>query len=398
MSNTYRFDEVIERRGTNCVKYDSGMQRKGRDDLLPLWVADMDFKLPEEILSDLRTRINHGIFGYADTDTAYFAALDAWFFSRHGYHVEPETVTVSCGIVYALAACVRAFTQPGDSVIIQQPVYYPFRGVIEENGRRFINNGLVYNNTRYSIDFDDFEQKIIDYNVKLYLCCNPHNPVGRVWQRAELEKLADICLKHNVIFVADEIHCDFVFKGNTFTSLMTLDKRYHENLAVLTSPGKTFNIAGLQPGNTIIENKSLRKRYRKVNAAAGYSCGNVMAIAAVKSVYTKGAQWVDELVEYIHHNVLYVKDFVRKNLSKAILVEPEGTYLLWIDFSGYGYTDDELEHIITDEAKLWLDSGKIFGDASVQFERFNIACPRATVVQCFEQLKKAIDNHTRAKT
>lgn len=393
MSGKYNFDEMVDRRGTSCLKYDFGMKRKGRDDLLPLWVADMDFKLPQEILEDLHRRVEHGIFGYTDPDEEYYAAVDRWFFTHHGYHVEPEFVTVGCGVVYGLATGVCAFTKPGDAVLIQQPVYYPFREVIEDNGRIFVNSQLHYENGKYTIDFRDFENKIIENHVKVFILCSPHNPAGRVWTREELEQLGDICLKHGVVIMDDEIHCDFVYEGHKFVSFMTLDDRYRQNLVLYTSPSKTFNVAGLQPANIIIPNEQLREKYRRANAAAGYSQGNVMGITAVKSVYTKGDQWVKELVAYIADNIAYVREFVRENFPKAVFVEPEGTYLIWIDFSGYGFTDEELEHIMVEEARLWLDSGKVFGTATAQFERFNVACPRATIEECFARLKSALDRH-----
>ena len=207
--------------------------------------------------------------------------------------------------------------------------------------------------------------------------------------------MGDICLKHNVVIMDDEIHCDFTYPGFKFTSFMTLDKKYHNSLVLYTSPSKTFNVAGLQPANIIIKNQELRAAYRKANAAAGYSQGSIMGQVAVKSVYTKGDEWVNELVEYITGNMNYMRDFVKENFPKAQFVDPEGTYLTWVDFSGYGFTDEELEHIMVEEAHLWLDSGKVFGPATAQFERFNLACPRATVVKAMEQLKAALDNHTK---
>ncbi|WP_462305004.1 MalY/PatB family protein [Acidaminococcus massiliensis] len=385
----YNFDQIIDRKNTSCLKYDFGMQRKGRTDLLPMWVADMDFALPEEILADFHKRIDHGIFGYTDPDAEYYAALDRWFSVHHGYHIQPEWVTLGCGVVYGLATGVKAFTEPEDAVLIQQPVYYPFREVIEDNGRKFVNSQLHYENGKYTIDFTDFEQKTEDNNVKVFLLCSPHNPAGRVWTKEELTRMGDICLKHNVIILDDEIHCDFVYAPHHFTSFLALDEKYRDNLVVFNSPSKTFNVAGLQPGNIIIPNKELRRRYRKANAAAGYSQGSIMGQVAVKSCYTKGDEWVKELVEYIAGNIAWVRDFVKENFPKATFVEPEGTYLVWIDFSGYRLSDDELEHLVTDEAKLWLDSGKIFGPATAQFERFNMACPRSTVEKAFQQLKAA---------
>ena len=391
----YDFDRIIDRKNTSCLKYDFGMQRKGRTDLLPMWVADMDFALPEEILADFHKRIDHGIFGYTDPDAEYYAALDRWFSVHHGYHIQPEWVTLGCGVVYGLATGVKAFTEPGDAVLIQQPVYYPFREVIEDNGRKFVNSQLHYENGKYTIDFTDFKQKIEDNNVKVFLLCSPHNPAGRVWTKEELTRMGDICLKHDVIIMDDEIHCDFVYAPHHFTSFLTLDEKYRNNLVVFNSPSKTFNVAGLQPGNIIIPDENLRKRYRKANAAAGYSQGSIMGQVAVKSCYTKGDEWVKELVEYIAGNIAWVRDFVKENFPKATFVEPEGTYLVWIDFSGYGLSDDELEHLVVDEAKLWLDSGKIFGPATAQFERFNMACPRSTVEKAFQQLKDALEKHCR---
>ena len=312
----------------------------------------------------------------------------------NGYHVDPETVIVGCGVVYGLATGVKAFTKEGDAILIQ-PVYYPFREVIEDNGRIFINNQLHYENGRYTVDFEDFERKIVENRVKVFLFCNPHNPVGRVWTKDELERMGDICLRHQVIIMDDEIHCDFVYPGHHFTSFRTLDAKYQDSLVLYTSPSKTFNVAGFQPANIIIQNRKLREAYRKANAAAGYSQGNVMGQVAVKSVYTKGARWVDELLEYLTGNMEYMRAFVKENFPKAHFVEPEGTYLTWVDFSGYGFTDEELEHLIVEEAKLWLDSGKVFGPETAQFERFNLACPRATVVKAMEQLKAALDAHVR---
>ena len=304
-------------------------------------------------------------------------------------------MTLGCGVVYGLATGVKAFTEPGDAVLIQQPVYYPFREVIEDNGRKFVNSQLHYENGKYTIDFTDFEQKIEDNNVKVFLLCSPHNPAGRVWTKEELTRMGDICLKHDVIIMDDEIHCDFVYAPHHFTSFLTLDEKYRKNLVLYNSPSKTFNVAGLQPANIIIPDEELRKRYRKANAAAGYSQGSIMGQVAVKSCYTKGDEWVKELVEYIAGNIAWVRDFVKENFPKATFVEPEGTYLVWIDFSGYGLSDDELEHLVVDEAKLWLDSGKIFGPATAQFERFNMACPRSTVEKAFHQLKDALEKHCR---
>lgn len=392
MTVKYNFDQILDRKGTSCLKYDFAMQRKGRDDLLPMWVADMDFKLPKEILDDLHDRIEHGVFGYTDPDKEYFDAMNKWFGERHGYTIEPESVTISPGIVYALAASVRAFTKPGDAIIVQQPVYYPFTEVIVNNDREFINNQLHYEDGKYTIDFDDFEKKIIENDVKMYISCNPHNPVGRVWTKEEITKLADICLKHDVTIVSDEIHCDFMFNGNEFTSYLNLDEKYHNNLAVLHSPGKTFNIAGFQSGNVIIKNEELRDKYKAINAASGYSQGSLMGQVALKSAYNKGGQWVDELLEYLEGNIKFFRNYIDEHFPKAKFIEPEGTYLAWVDFTDYGFTHEELQDIIVNDAKLWLNSGIIFGPETASFERFNLATQRSVIEEALNRLKKSFED------
>ena len=385
----YNFDEITDRRGTDCLKYDFGMKRKGRDDLLPMWVADMDFRLPQEILDVLHKRVEHGIFGYTDPLDDYFKALNHWFSTRYGYTVEPEWVTLGAGLVYAIHVSVQAFTAPGDGVMVMQPVYYPFSEAIKNNGRKLVNCQLEYKDGRYSIDFSKMERLIREQNVKALIFCSPHNPVGRVWTKEAMTKVADIVLKYDLVWMVDEIHCDFIFPGHTFTSCMNLDPKYRKKLALYSSPGKTFNVAGLQSANIIIPDEELRAKYRKGNSEAGYSQANIMGQEALKACYTLGADWVDELVLYIKGNVDYVRDFLEANLPKAKLVEPEGTYLVWIDFSGYGLSHDELENRILNKAKLWLDSGIIFGPETALFERFNLACPRSVVEQAMKQLAEA---------
>lgn len=387
----YDFDEIVDRRGTDCLKYDFGMKRKGRDDLLPMWVADMDFRLPEEILQELHKRVDHGIFGYTDPLDDYFDALNHWYSTRYGFTVDPEWVTLGAGLVYGIHVSVQAFTAPGDAVMVMQPVYYPFSEAIRNNGRKLVNCQLHYENGRYSIDFADMEQKLRGERVKVLIFCSPHNPVGRVWTKEELTKVAELCLQYNVILMVDEIHSDFIFPGNSFFSCMCLDEKYKKNLVFFSSPGKTFNIAGLQSANIIIPDEELRAKYRKGNREAGYSQANIMGQTALIACYNKGAEWLDELVPYIYGNVQYARAFIEENIPGAKVVEPEGTYLLWVDFSGCGLSAEELEQLIVEDAKLWLDSGKIFGAETALFERFNLACPRSVVEQAMKQLKEAFD-------
>ena len=393
----YNFDEIIDRKNTSSLKYDFGIERKGREDLIPLWVADMDFKLPDEVIEDLHKRIEHGIFGYTDPKDDYRKALKNWYKTRHGFEIENDWNTVVPGIVYSIAVAIRAFTDPGDSVLIQQPVYYPFMETITLNHRKVVNNQLVYKNGRYEIDFEDFERKIVEGNVKLFLLCSPHNPVGRVWTKKELEKMADICLEHDVYVFADEIHSDFVYSGHEHTSFITLGEVYTQRLILGTSPSKTFNIAGLQVANIIIPDAKIRKAFKLENEASGYSQGNVLGMAATISAYNNGADWLDELLLYLEGNVNYVRSFLKENLPQVKLVEPEGTYLIWLDFSEVTDDPKDLEKLIVDEAKLWLDSGVIFGKETALFERINIASPRSLIEQALEQLYIAIKKREATK-
>lgn len=388
----YDFDTIVDRRGTDCLKYDFGPKRKGRDDLLPMWVADMDFRLPDEILAELHKRIDHGIFGYTDPLDDYFEALNHWYSTRYGFTVEPDWVTLGACLVYAIHVSVQAFTAPGDGVMVMQPVYYPFSEAIRNNGRKLVNCQLKYEDGRYTIDFEALETKIRDEGVKALIFCSPHNPVGRVWTREEVEKVADLCLKYGAVLMVDEIHSDFIFPGREFFSCMRLDEKYRKNLAFYSSPGKTFNIAGLQSATIVIPDAELRAKYRAANRAAGYSQANIMGQTALMACYTLGADWVDQLVEYIYGNVQYVKAFIAENLPKARVVDPDGTYLLWVDFSGYGISSEELEHRILDKAKLWLDAGGIFGPETALFERFNLATQRSVVEEAMGRLKAAFED------
>ncbi len=390
----YDFDRITDRKNTSCLKYDFGKARMGREDLLPMWVADMDFPLPREVLEALHGRIEHGIFGYTDPDDEYYAVLKKWFSHRYGWQIEREWNTVTPGVVYALAAAVRALTEPGDAVLIQEPVYYPFREVIRDNHRVCVSSPLVRrvdgDKSRYVMDLADFEEKIKQNKVKLFLLCSPHNPVGRVWSREELERVSEICLRHQVRIVVDEIHCDFIFSGHHFTPYGTLEEKYTENAVICTSPSKSFNIAGLQTANILIPDRTLRLAFKKENAAAGYSQGNVMGITAVKAVYEKGERWLDALRAYLEENLVFFREYLEKNIPGAGLIEPEGTYLLWVDFSGVVDSYGELHSLLVDKAHLWLDEGVIFGGENALFARFNIACPRSVLEQGLSQLAEAV--------
>ena len=393
----YDFDKVIDRYGTSCLKYDFMKERTGREDLLPLWVADMDFRLPEEILEDMHARIDHGVFGYTDPKEDYFGAVKNWFLTHHRLSLQNEWFIITPGVVFAVAAAVCAFTKPGDSVLIQPPVYYPFYECIRSNGRVISENPLILKETdegpHYEIDFAGFEERIINDHVRLFLLCSPHNPAGRVWTPEELSKIGEICRKYGVIVFSDEIHCDFVLDPTKpHTPFFNAGEGFSEFSLIGTAPSKTFNIAGLQISNIIVPDGSLRSKFRAAVSAAGYSQPNIIGICAARSVYEKGGTWHGELMEYLKGNLDFIRKYLRENLPQLKLIEPEGTYLAWIDCSGLGLAPEELETFILDKAKLWLDSGAIFGEASAQYQRVNYACPRSVLEKALRQLREAADS------
>jgi len=397
MSIKYDFDEEINRTGTGSLKFDFGLERKGRTDLLPLWVADMDFILPEEILSEIITRVNHGIFGYTEPDDRYYNALLGWFWKRHGIDLKREWNIVTPGVVFAIVLAIRAFTNEGDGVIIQQPVYYPFSETIEDNNRVIINSPLKISDGRYEMDYEDFERKIVENKVKLFLLCNPHNPVGRVWSVEELRKVGNICKKHNVIVFSDEIHCDFTFSGMKHHSFISVDESFKDFTVLGTSASKSFNIAGLQVANIFIPNDKLRLKMKKADAAAGYSQSNTLGLTATRAVYELGEEWHKQLREYLEENLNFVRDYLKEFIPKIKLIEPEGTYLIWLDFKEISTDYKVLKKIVEDDAKLWLDAGIIFGKDSSTFERINIATRREILRQALDQLRIAVEKYENGK-
>ncbi|MCL2161883.1 MAG: pyridoxal phosphate-dependent aminotransferase [Betaproteobacteria bacterium] len=381
---SYDFDSIIDRRGTNSLKYDFALERGKPEGLLPMWVADMDFSAPPEVLADIQKVVSRGILGYSEAKDDYYAAVADWFGSRFGYHVTRHEIIKTPGIVFALTQAVRALTEPNEAVMIQTPVYYPFFEVVRTNGRKLVTNPLLYADGRYCIDFEDFERNIADYGVKLFILCSPHNPVGRVWTQEELERLNGICVKRGVIIVSDEIHCDFVWSKHPHTCF----GRLNENAIIATAPSKTFSLSGLQTSNLFVRNTDLLNRLKTEIGRSGYSQLNTLGLVACRSAYTKGRAWLEELHAYLAENIRITREFLATRIPKIRLVEPEGTYLLWLDFSQYGLTQDELDRRITEGAKLWLSSGTIFGADGKGFQRINIACPKATLVDALGRLEK----------
>lgn len=382
------FDTVIERKNTKSLKYDFATKRGKPEDILPLWVADMDFKTSSYITDALEAMVSHGIFGYSESEEGYFEAVKGWMKRHHDWDVQEKWLIKTPGVVFALATAVRAFTKEGESVLIQQPVYYPFGEVILDNHRKLVNSPLkLTEDGRYEMDYEDFERKIVEENVKLFILCNPHNPVGRVWTGEELARLGDICLKHNVLVISDEIHSDFIFTGEHHV-FATVKEEFKDICMICTAPSKTFNIAGLQVSNIFIPNAALAKCFRKEIAATGYSQLSLPALVACEAAYNHGDEWLSAALAYIKANSEFVKEYLEKNLPEIKMIKQEGTYLVWLDFRAYGLSDAELDKLIVEQAGLWLDSGAMFGKSGVGFQRINIACPRATLEQALEKLSK----------
>lgn len=386
----FDFDKLIDRRGTHSLKYDFAARRGMPDEILPLWVADMDFASPPAVLEALSERVRHGVFGYSDAaDEGYFNALRDWFKRRFDWDIEQKWLIKTPGVVFALSTAIRALTQPGDAVLIQQPVYYPFESVIKVNERRLVVNQLLLQDGKYRMNLEEMERQIVDEKVRMFILCSPHNPVGRVWSREELIAVGRLCAKYDIYVVADEIHADFVYSGYRHQVYAALGPEFAERCILCTAPTKTFNLAGLQISNIFIPNERIRRSYLKEIARTGYSQPNLMGLIACQAAYEKGEEWLEELLKYLEGNLAFVRSFLQEKLPQVRLVEPEGTYLVWLDFRALGLSDKELDELIVKKAGLWLDGGSMFGAGGEGFQRINIACPRSLLEEALNRLEKA---------
>ena len=385
------FDRIIDRKYTRCLKYDFAAKRGMPEDVLPLWVADMDFETSSYIEDALTERVQEGIFGYSDVQTPYFEIIRDWMIRHHDWEPQEKWLIKTPGVVFALAMAVKAYTDPGDKVLLQQPVYYPFSEVITDNGREVVSNDLVLTEDgTYKIDFADFEQKIIANGIKLFLLCSPHNPVGRVWTKEELEKIGDICVKHGVTVVSDEIHNDFIWEG-THTVFAGIKKEFADISVTCTSPSKTFNLASMLISNIFIPNQILRRKFRKEMDRAGISQLSVLGLVATEAAYAHGDEWYAAMKNYVRDNIVFARAYVEENLPGVRMIDTQGTYLIWLDFRQTGLTVEQLDHKIIYEAGLWLDSGKIFGKTGEGFERINVACPRAVLQEALDRIRGILE-------
>ena len=384
----YDFNKVTDRHGTNAIKYDLAVARGKPADVVSLWVADMDFPTAPAILEALHKKVNHGIFGYSVPGEDFYETVKNWQKTEHDFDIARHWVVTTPGVVFAIACAIKAFTREEEAVIIQTPVYYPFKNMILANNRKLVTSSLFEKDGKWQIDFDDFEKKIVENDVKLFILCSPHNPVGRVWTREELTRLSEICLKYNVIVFADEIHNDFVFEPNKHIVFSTISKEAAWNSVISTSASKTFNLAGLQFSVNFIQNPVLKKKFHDERDKTGYDEPSLMGFVATQAAYEHGKDWLTALKKHLVENLDFVRNFVKENLPKVRLIEPEGTYLLWLDFSAYGYSDSELDNLIVNKAKVWLDRGTMFGCEGEGYQRINIATPRPILEEALKRIEK----------
>lgn len=398
----FNLDQEISRKGTNSIKWefefgangatysDRTDPKYGAERLLPMWVADMDFRCPPAVVEALVARAAHGLFGYTMPTADYYDAFIGWVQRRHGWAVQADWVVITPGIVPAINMIVQTYTQPGDKILIQRPVYHPFSHAIQNNGRVVVSNGLVGENGRYAIDFDDFAAKAADPAVKMFVLCSPHNPVGRVWTREELTRMGEICFANDVMVVSDEIHCDLIQPEYTFVPFGSISDDFAQRSISCMAPSKTFNLAGLKTSHVMIADPAVRKRLTTFLDNLGIHGISTFGLVSTQTAYTHGDAWLDEVIGYIGDNFRYMTRFLAENLPQLCLSPLEGTYLSWLDCRALELDRDELKVLLYDQAHLFFNQGYVFGDEGEGFVRINLACPRSLVVEAMDRLKTAV--------
>lgn len=390
----YDFNKVIKRTNTNCFKWDLAPAVFKNSGVLPMWVADMDFKSPPEVIAALKSRCAHGIFGYGARPDSYYESFINWAKKRYDFNIKKEEIIFSPGIVPALSLCVAAFTCEGDGVIIQPPVYPPFAGVVKDHGRKVLENNLKLIDGRYEMDFSDLEIKAKS-GAKMMFLCAPHNPAGRVWSQSELERVIDICLKHNIILVSDEIHADIVYGGSRHICPASLSKKAAGNIITLMSPSKTFNITGLSISSAVISNKKLREAFNSHIEKLHIGLTTVFGITAFEAAYNKGEPWLESLLGYLESNRDYAVDYIARKIPSINAIKPDGTFLMWLDFQKLKMKQAKLNEFIINKARLGLNDGASFGAAGAGFMRLNFACPRAILTEGLKRLESAVNNKNK---
>lgn len=384
------FDVLIDRKNTDCVKWDGLKTIYGRDDILPLWIADMDFKSSPKIIEAIIERASHGVFGYPFSSTKIFEPFIEWNIKRNQLYINDEWILTCPGVVTAFCLGILAYTKEGDRVMIQTPVYPPFHSGVKNNNRVIIENELVEKDGYYTIDFEDFEKKIKDSNVKLFILCNPHNPVGRVWSKEELEMMTEICLKYDVKIFSDEIHSDLIFRGNKFASILSLDEKYRKITVAAMAPSKTFNIAGLSSSIVLIPDDDMREKYKRISESAEIGGLNIFGFTAMEAAYKHGEEWLEEVLEYMEGNSNYMEGFIKENMPQVKYRKPEATYLGWLDFRKVLPKAEDLDDFLVNKAKVALNRGITFGKNGEGFARINFGCPRSILTDALNRIKNAL--------
>lgn len=386
----YDFDEIVNRRGTNSVKWDEAKE----EGVIPMWVADMDFKAAPCILEALKKRVEHGVFGYTIVPDSYYESIISWFERRHQWHIERDWIIYTSGVVPAISAIIKALTEPGDKVLVQTPVYNCFFSSIRNNGCTIAENALVRKGNSYEIDFDDFERQAADEKTKVFLLCNPHNPAGRVWKPEELSRMNDICLRHGVKVIADEIHCELVMPGHEFTPFAAVSKTCQDNCTTTNSPTKSFNIAGLQIANIITNNAEDRQKIDRAININEVCDVNPFGVIALQAAYNEGEDWIDQLNVYLWENYQALKTFFRDNLPQLEVIDLEGTYLVWVNVRATGMTGNELTDKLLKEGKVFVNRGTMYGKTTGEdYIRINIAMPRSLMLEGLKRMKDVIDKN-----
>jgi cystathionine beta-lyase len=386
---TYNFDEEVNREGTNCIKYDLRKEVFGRRDLLPLWVADMDFRTPDFIMKALQERLDHEILGYSYRPDSYYEAIAGWMQERHGWSVQREWISFSPGVVAGLTLAIESFSDPGDEVILQPPVYSPFFDSVRMTGRKLVENPLKRINGRYHFDLDDLKQKVSG-KTKLLLLCNPQNPGGMVWSADELAAVADVCMAHKILMISDEIHSDLIFEGCKHVPLATVSEDAARNCVVCMAPSKTFNMAGLSTSFVVIPDKHLFSRYERTLKIPHLHMGNLFGTVALEAAYRHGTEWLEQLMGYLRQNYLFLEAWLKENVPGVVPMRPEGTFLVWLDFSSFGLPDDQINQKLVD-AGVGLNKGVQFGTQGTGYMRMNIGCTRAMLKEALERIAGAFN-------
>ncbi|HBH13768.1 MAG: Aminotransferase, classes I and II [Clostridiales bacterium 38_11] len=388
----YDFDTFVDRDNTNSIKWNYAKEYVGVEDVLPMWVADMDFETAPEIKQAIIDRAKHGIYGYTKRSEGYYQSVIDWSQKRFNWKIEKSWITHSSGVVNALFTTLRALTDQNDGVMIQPPVYHPFYRAIETCGCRLVLNPLEIVNGRFVVNLEDFEKKLIEEKVKIFVLCNPHNPTGRVFKMDELTAMGELCIKHNVLVISDEIHADLVYKRYRHIPFASISEEFANNSITCTAPSKTFNLAGLYTSNIIIPNESFMKKYQDSCEKADINSFNIFGAIACEAGYRFGEEWLEQLMDYIESNKNFVTGYIRERLPQLKVFEPEGTYLMWLDCNDLGMTKEQLEQFMVEKARLWVNQGHIFGKEGEGFVRMNLACQRATVIEAMTRLEAAIKN------